>query len=133
MAFWGVVLCATVAAGPGCSSTSVPATGNILLDLKHEDPRVRIAAAERAVAENRIDLAAELVENLSDPDGAVRFFTAISLRKLTGQDFGYKAYGTAQECAESIEAWNLWMSTGWCDAPFEEMASRGADQGRGAP
>ena len=96
---------------PGCSSTSEPATGDILLDLEHRDPRVRILASERIVSEGKIELAPRLVKNLADPDGAVRMFAAVALRKLTGQDFGYKPFGLPSEQAEAVNAWNAWLAS----------------------
>ena len=92
----------------GCSSTTVPATGILEVDLRHEDPRVRISAAGEAVAKNRVDLVPRLIQNLLDGDGAVRMFTAVALRKLTGQDFDYKAHGTESEREEAIRRWEAW-------------------------
>jgi hypothetical protein len=115
---------------PGCSSTSEPATGDILLDLEHRDPRVRILASERVVAEGKIELAPRLVKNLADPDGAVRMFTAVALRKLTGQDFGYKPFGLPTEQVEAVNAWNVWLASEGYKAQVE-MRRRSA--GGGAP
>ena len=93
-----------------CSSTLAPATGDLSADLRHQDPRVRIDAAIKAVAQKRLELAAELVENLSDRDGAVRMFSAVALRKLTGQDFGYKPHGTLLEREEAVASWRAWLA-----------------------
>jgi hypothetical protein len=93
-----------------CSSSLAPATGELSADLRHPDPRVRIDAAIKAVTQKRLELAAELIENLSDRDGAVRMFSAVALRKLTGHDFGYKAHGTIIEREEAAASWRAWLA-----------------------
>jgi hypothetical protein len=98
------------AVGPGCSSTSAPATGDVLLDLRHEDPRVRSQAAKAAVEGNRRDAIPLLVRNLSDPDGAVRLFNAIALRKLTGVDHGYRPYDPPDVREVAIAEWKAWAA-----------------------
>lgn len=95
--------------GAGCASSLTPATGDLSIDLRHQDPRIRIDAAIKAVAEQRLELAAQLVENLSDRDGAVRMFSAAALRKLTGRDFGYKPHGTIVEREEAVGRWRTWL------------------------
>ena len=97
------------AGGAGCSSTAVPSTGVIELDLEHEDPRFRIHAAARAVAEDRTDLVPALVERLSDPDPAVRMFAGAALRKLTGKDFDFSPHGSAAEREAAVERWRAWL------------------------
>lgn len=87
----------------------MPATGILELDLKHEDPRIRVHAAEQALAANRVDLVSLMVSNLRDRDGAVRLFTSAALKRLTGRDFGYKPYGTVIEREEAIAAWEAWL------------------------
>ena len=94
-----------------CRSTLDPASGDPRLDLQHPDPRVRIDAAEQAVRQSRMDLCGLLVENLGDRDGAVRLFSSIALRKLTGQDFGFKAHGTLLERQAGIEEWTTWLES----------------------
>ena len=95
--------------GAGCGSTSVPRTGDLEKDLRHEDPRVRAQAAKGAVEAGRQDLLPLLVENLADHDAAVRMFSAIALRKLTGQDFGYDPSDPAFEREKAIMAWRQWI------------------------
>jgi hypothetical protein len=92
------------------------------MDLRHEDPRVRAQAAKGAVEGDRQDLAPLLVENLADHDAAVRMFTAIALRKLTGQDFGYDPSAPAHEREQAILAWREWI-----DGRGREEKARGED------
>ena len=94
-----------------CRATTLQATGNAAVDLRNSDPRVRIDAALRTVDEGRRDLAYLLVENLSDRDEAVRFYTAIALRKVTGLDFGFKSYGDLVERTKAIERWHEWLES----------------------
>jgi len=101
----------------GCSSTSVPATGDVLLDLRHEDPRIRSQAAKAAVEGNRRDAIPLLVRNLSDPDGAVRLFNAIALRKLTGIDHGYSPYDPPEVREVAIAEWKAWAAAQGLAAP----------------
>ena len=95
----------------GCRSTSDPATGDPEVDLAHADPRVRIQASFQVVTEDREDLYPQLIHNLRDRDGAVRLFTSIALRKLSGEDFGYRAYGTLGEREVAIRLWEDWWQT----------------------
>ncbi len=105
-----------------CRSTSDPATGVLSVDLNHADPKVRIAAAQRAVAESRDDLLPLLVANLADRDGAVRFFTQIALRKLTSEDFGYSSSALPEDRARAIARWRRWLDR------RAELAERAAER-----
>ena len=94
----------------GCHhSTLTPSTGDLRRDLGHSDPRIRIDASLEAVHEKRRDLAFVLVENLADSDGAVRLFSAVALRKLTGKRFDYKPHGTLAERTEAAARWRSWL------------------------
>lgn len=110
-----------LATAPACRSTLEPPTGELRLDLRHDDPRVRVLAARQAVEElgpgkepdapstRRREVLDLLVKNLEHRDGAVRFFTAIALRKLTGQDLGFLPHGTPDERARAVERWRAWI------------------------
>jgi len=100
---------ATLTVFSGCSSTTAPATGDLALDLNHPDARVRIRATRGVYDQNRMDLVPKLVENLSDRDEAVRMFTSVGLRKLTGKDFGYNPGGPPEERIASIQRWKEWL------------------------
>jgi hypothetical protein len=94
----------------GCSPNLPRLSGDTPADLQHQDPRVRVLAARAAVAEGREDLIPRLIQNLSDEDEAVRLYTAVALRKLTGEDFGYLPHATPRERRQAIERWNRWAS-----------------------
>ncbi len=46
-----------------------------------------------------------LVDRLNDKDSAVRMWANQSLRKLTGEDFGYNVWGTESEKNQAIQRW----------------------------
>jgi hypothetical protein len=118
----------------GCASTSAPATGDLRLDLQHGDPRIRIEAALRAVVEKRLEVVGELINNLSDRDGAVRMFSSVALRKLTGRDFGYLPHGTESERAGALARWRAWFDAEAADAAAARTwAPAAAAGGGGAP
>ncbi len=125
----------------GCSATSDPATGDLRLDLRHRDPRVRMEAAFLAAEGGRRDLAGELVENLADRDESVRFITGIALKRMTGQDFGYLSYGDLGERESAMERWRGWLrgasAPGEAPAPGTgrpaETGFSSADPGAGPP
>jgi len=92
----------------GCTATSDPSTGDIRLDLRHRDPRIRMEAAYQAAKQGRRDLVDELVENLEDRDESVRFFTGIALKRMTGQSFGFRSFGSYSSRKEAVERWRKW-------------------------
>ena len=95
---------------PGCSSTSEPASGDLGSDLRHPDPRIRMQSAVRAADSRRTDLLLPLVENLSDRDESVRFFSAIALRRLTGEDLGYRSFDPEAVRSGAVERWRKWVA-----------------------
>ncbi len=103
-----LLVCALVVS---CRAPALQVTGDPEADLANSDPRVRIAAALQVVEEGRRDLAYRLVENLSDRDEAVRFYTSIAVRKVTGMDFGFKAYDDIAERARAIQRWQEWLES----------------------
>ncbi len=92
----------------GCSSTTEGPTGDLAVDLLHRDPRIRVRATKTAVEQNRRDLVPALLDNLSERDGAVRWFSAIALRKLSGQTFGFEASESPAQRRAAIERWRTW-------------------------
>ena len=114
------VLAAAAALPAGCSSTSEPASGDLRLDLRHKDPRIRMDAAYRAASEARLDLLDLLVLNLSDRDESVRFFTGIALKKLADRDFGYRSHGSLLSREEAIGRWRRWIESRGASASARE-------------
>lgn len=106
--------------GASCSSTSDPATGDPLVDLASGDPRVRIEGAKIAAVENRKDALEALCARLSDEDAAVRMFSDLALRQLTGQDFDFKPHGTIAEREEARRRWVEWLAKERAGAPQQD-------------
>jgi hypothetical protein len=71
-----------------------------------------MAAAHLAAEQDRRDLLGALVENLADRDESVRFVAAIALRRLTGQDLGYRSYAPPAAREEAIARWRRWLGGG---------------------
>jgi HEAT repeat protein len=135
---WKSCLPAAVLLALGCSASADPRTGDPRLDLRHQDPRVRMEAAYRAAQAGRQDLAEGLIENLRDRDESVRFITGIALKKLTGEDFGYRSYSSLAAREEAIGRWRRWLesrggSTAGSGAPAQPAppAAQAAARGGG--
>lgn len=114
-----IVFVASLLVGAGassCSSTLSPPSGDVLVDLKHDDPRVRVLAARQAVqiAEepaqdagqpDRAEMLQGLLANLEHRDGAVRFFSSIALERLSGQSQGFDAHAPISERELAVQRW----------------------------
>lgn len=92
----------------GCVA-STPETGTIYQRLQNEDPAVRINAIIQAGERKDTKAVPLLVGRLSDTQSDVRLFAAISLRKITGKDFGWRAYDPADKRNHAIERWQQWI------------------------
>lgn len=90
---------------------------------------MRILAARGAVVQNRLDLIPKLVENLADRDEAVRMFTSIGLRKLTGKDFGYNPSSAPEERLASIKRWEEWVGSSGCQKHMEPNTPQSPGEG----
>ena len=85
---------------PGCASRPTPREA-----LQAASPLTRAEGVVRLAENGDPDAVAALVEMLEDPDRGVRLFAIVALRRLCGEDFGYRYYQTAPERESSIEAW----------------------------
>jgi hypothetical protein len=83
--------------------------GDVCRRLQHENPRVRVDAAIEAG--NTKDAAAVpfLIDRLTDQESSVRMFSAIALRKITGQDFGCVPWAGRDEQEEAVKKWRAWQ------------------------
>lgn len=109
--FWLVVFGTLAVLEEGCTATTHPATGDLRADLRHKDPRVRMNSAFLSAEAGRRDLVDVLILNLSDQDESVRFLTAIALKRLTGQDFGFRSPSSLKDREEAIARWNEWFQS----------------------
>jgi hypothetical protein len=87
----------------GCVHPSGP------LSVKNPDPTVKIPAIKTAVQQDNRSVAPQLVHDLSSDDPAVRFYAIQGLRRLTGQDFGYRFYDDSLARLPSIQRWQQWL------------------------
>ncbi|MBF0569710.1 MAG: HEAT repeat domain-containing protein [Candidatus Omnitrophica bacterium] len=76
--------------------------------LHDADPGVRKAAAQIVGALKAIQAISGLITLLSDPDNDVQASAAASLKKITGEDFRFKATATKQGKQDAVEAWRFW-------------------------
>jgi hypothetical protein len=78
--------------------------------LKDQQPMVRWLAALVA-GRKRLHLEAELIDRLSDSYPQVREAAREALIRLSrGNDFGPLPKATAQQIAQSVQAWQQWLS-----------------------
>ena len=54
----------------------------------------------------------KLVDLLEDPDGAVRMYAIIALRRLCVEDFGYRYYAGSAERATAVRRWREALRAG---------------------
>ncbi|TNV75072.1 hypothetical protein FGO68_gene14604 [Halteria grandinella] len=60
-----------------------------------------------------------LIDRLTDDDPVVRLASHESLKKRTGQDFGYLPYAEGDELAVSVQRWKQW----WANAANGRMVA----------
>ncbi len=77
--------------------------------LQSADEPVRIEAVIEAGRTGDRGAVAYLVELLADEAAAVRLFAIESLRRITGQDFGYRSYADDAARREAIGRWRRWL------------------------
>jgi hypothetical protein len=54
----------------------------------------------------------KLVDLLEDPDDAVRMYAMLALRRLCGEDFGYRYYESAPARAAAVQRWRQALRSG---------------------
>lgn len=81
-------------------------------ELRSRSPFERARAAVR-VAENGDSTAIhELVDLLEDDDAGVRLYTIESLRRLCGEDFGYRYQATTERREAAVQIWRAALRDG---------------------
>jgi HEAT repeat protein len=51
-----------------------------------------------------------LVEDLNDPDPAIRFAAIQALEQMTGETFGYKYYDDDSDRQPAVNQWKQWLA-----------------------
>jgi hypothetical protein len=87
----------------GCRGPTPP------LSVANPDPTVKIPAIKQAVRHEDLSAAPQLVHDLNSDDAAVRLFSIYGLRRLSGQDFGYRFYYDKQERQPFLQKWRQWL------------------------
>ena len=102
---WVTLLCAVAIAG--CSLPTAPRS--VARGLQSEDPSVRAQSAVRAAETDDRQSLPLLVERLEDDSPDVRMLAIEALRRMTGEDFGYRFYADESQRAASVRQWREWL------------------------
>ena len=84
---------------------SVPFAVNALHDA---DPGVRKAASQISGALKATHAISGLISLLSDPAQDVQAAAAAALKKVTGEDFGFKPAASKKVKDDAVESWRFW-------------------------
>lgn len=95
----------------GCAPT--PVGFDAPSETKRQDAIVRAAARHEADPETYRGL----IEQLDSPDPATRFLAIHTLRRFTGQTFGYDYAAPPWKREQPVQAW-----VEWYDAQFEDRS-----------
>jgi hypothetical protein len=87
----------------GCHEPTGPRT------IANPDPAVKIPAIKQAVVDDDEKQSAAMVKALESDDPAVRLYAIEGLQRLTGQNFGYLYYASAEERAPAVARWRRWL------------------------
>ena len=94
----------TVVIAIGCSEPRGP------LSVKSQDPTLKIPAIKQDVHNRNQTDVAQMVNDLSDDDPAVRFYASEGLRRLTGETFGYHYYDDEDTRKPAVKRWKEWLA-----------------------
>lgn len=77
--------------------------------VTNPDPVQKIPAIQDAVRRHDLSVTPQLVKDLDNEDPAIRFYAFEALRKLSGQDFGYRYYDDTDERRPAVDRWRAWL------------------------
>ena len=86
----------------GCADVMRPVG---LAELEDPEPIVRIRAIHWAGENAGEEAVPVLVERLAEEDKSVRLYAIASLKRITGNDYGYDYKANAQQRAEAVKRW----------------------------
>jgi hypothetical protein len=81
------------------------------IDIKSQDPGVKIPAIKQAVRQNDLSASKQLVKDLDSDDPAVRFYAICALQRLTGEGFGYTYYDDEDARKPAVKRWQAWLAS----------------------
>lgn len=100
------VIGVTACAPAGCTAPRRP------LVVTDPDPSVKIPAYKKAVRKKDRDAVRQLVADLESDDPAVRLYAVSALRRLTGENFGYRYYDGDEQRQAAVNRWRQWLEEG---------------------
>ena len=92
-------------AGGACS------TPRPVKDVRNPDPAGKIPAYKEAVREKDRSAARQMVKDLDSEDPAVRMFSIVGLRRMSGgETFGYQYFDEDHQRRPAIARWERWLA-----------------------
>jgi hypothetical protein len=80
--------------------------------LSSPNPLDRAQAVVAVYARRDAEAIPKLVDLLEDPDSAVRMYAIVALRRLCGEDFGYRFYESAALRDAAVDRWRAALRAG---------------------
>ncbi len=77
-------------------------------NLTHRDPQIRLQAVVQVTEAGDPASVPDLLRRLDDDDDAVRYYAHIGVKRLTGQDLGFRPYAARAERAAAVRRWWTW-------------------------
>jgi hypothetical protein len=87
----------------GCQAPRGP------VSINSDDPDLKILAMKQDVNRKDARDVPTMVDDLESDDPAIRFYAIQSLRRLTGDDFGYRFYEDDDQRAPALAQWQAWL------------------------
>jgi hypothetical protein len=119
------------ATAAGCGAAERP-KGLYQRLQSNQESEVAQAAVEAGAAQDR-QAVPYLVEALEHDAADVRLFAITSLRKITGQDFGYRPWAPSAQRQSAITRWRQWCGGRSETAISSEKAGASPDEAHLAP
>lgn len=91
------------------TAPAVGCAGSVRDQIQSPDPAARVRAIIKATQWCDRKAIPLIVDRLEDEDEAVRTMANMALKKLTGQDFGYRAYDSIARRQRSVATWRQWL------------------------
>jgi HEAT repeat protein len=104
---WIIMMAAGMLAG-GCFAPDP-------ISITSDSPASAIPAIKQAADRNDRTAIPRLIEDLNDPDSAIRFAAIQALEKMTGQTLGYRYYDDEVQRRPAVQRWRQWLK----DQPFQ--------------
>lgn len=98
----GIIVTSLCTMGGGCFSPDPPS-------INSDSPPSAIPAIKAAAASNDSTAIPRLVEDLDDPDSAIRFAAIQALEKMTGQTLEYRYYDDEPAHRPAVRRWRQWL------------------------